>query len=451
MSKLLDRIYANGVRPPKPNIVDDPFDLGELDGIPVVVASEVASYCEQFAGAIVDDVVATLAPPFSRFWVEFSSGNGVRSWGVFVEDWTGEIPGWGDEELIGWQLGLTLFVELRKGEVYGPMANFIVTLDREGKLLRGQQREAWIGAVPKLDPPQSKEERALEVQYHQPFMFPVLMTLSFLNCRNVQTRTEEAPLGLQKKWRKRHDRDLVRYEVLDINPMKTTLESEGEIGTKGLRHALHVCRGHFKTYTPEKPLLGRASGTFWWADHVRGNKEYGEIVKDYAVHTEADDESDLGCSYIEADENADVQRPSQEKRRGARDDPDAYGRGLRAHNATQNFLAQRVRRAGLEPLSPRSEEPQFDLAFRLPDGTITVGEIKSLTEKNERRQLHLALGQVATYRHLLSSPDARPHALVVVEREPSEEGWIDIFADSNIVLCWPETVDLAIASLIERN
>ena len=36
------------------------------------------------------------------------------------------------------------------------------------------------------------------------------------------------------------------------------------------RQALHICRGHFKTFTDIAPLFGKLRGTYWWADHIRG-------------------------------------------------------------------------------------------------------------------------------------------------------------------------------------
>lgn len=44
----------------------------------------------------------------------------------------------------------------------------------------------------------------------------------------------------------------------------------------------HVVAGHFKTYTAEAPLLGRAVGTFFWGQFARGSRRAGEIRKVYA-------------------------------------------------------------------------------------------------------------------------------------------------------------------------
>ena len=75
----------------------------------------------------------------------------------------------------------------------------------------------------------------------------------------------------------------MRFKTLDIRPMRKVLEDEGQAATVGLQRALHICRGHFATYSPDKPLFGKHAGTFWVPAHVRGNAERGVVAKDYRV------------------------------------------------------------------------------------------------------------------------------------------------------------------------
>ena len=46
---------------------------------------------------------------------------------------------------------------------------------------------------------------------------------------------------------------------------------------------LHLCRGHIKRYTPEKPLFGKIVGQFFWHPHMRGKIENGENHNDYIL------------------------------------------------------------------------------------------------------------------------------------------------------------------------
>ncbi len=111
---------------------------------------------------------------------------------------------------------------------------------------------------------------------------PLLLAISFMHCKNVELRNEAPPRKLMKRAAER-GHPLCSYKVLDIIPLKQTLHREGISEAPGIKKALHLCRGHFKTYTEEKPLLGRAVGTFFWPQHLRGGKEHGVIVKDYSI------------------------------------------------------------------------------------------------------------------------------------------------------------------------
>jgi hypothetical protein len=98
----------------------------------------------------------------------------------------------------------------------------------------------------------------------------------------VRQIVERPPAKLAKKHAKA-GRSLCSYRVLDIKPMRKVLVAAGgETGEAG-RRSFHIARGHFKTYTPDRPLLGHAVGTFWWDQAVRGNKDAGVVTKDYKV------------------------------------------------------------------------------------------------------------------------------------------------------------------------
>lgn len=109
---------------------------------------------------------------------------------------------------------------------------------------------------------------------------PLQLTMSFMNCKNVKV-IDNKPRDLKSREIKAKQRPWVTYKTLDIEPMRRVLRTEGNAESTGLKRALHICRGHFATYTPEKPLFGRVSGQFWIPAHVRGNKQNGVVVKDY--------------------------------------------------------------------------------------------------------------------------------------------------------------------------
>jgi hypothetical protein len=58
-------------------------------------------------------------------------------------------------------------------------------------------------------------------------------------------------------------------------------------------------------------------------------------------------------------------------------DPQELERSLGSHNSLQNELAARVRERGFQPLSPLPLDPEFDVAWRVPDGAFVLVEVKS--------------------------------------------------------------------------
>jgi len=108
---------------------------------------------------------------------------------------------------------------------------------------------------------------------------PALLATSLMHCKNVKT----VPRGKGTTPGKRnHNPCKFTYKVLDIEPMKQVLRTEGKSESVGLRRALHICRGHFKDYT-EHGLFGRNKGIYWWDSAVRGNIDAGIVLKDYRV------------------------------------------------------------------------------------------------------------------------------------------------------------------------
>lgn len=116
-------------------------------------------------------------------------------------------------------------------------------------------------------------------------------------------------------------------------------------------------------------------------------------------------------------------------------DPNERDRATRAHAVAQNALAEAVEGRGCTPLSP-SGEPNFDLAWEEPDGTLVVAEVKSVTAKNVERQLRLGLGQVLRYRNLLEASGKTVRALLVLSDEPADERWTELCQTLEVGLIW---------------
>jgi hypothetical protein len=136
-----------------------------------------------------------------------------------------------------------------------------------------------------------------------------MLAISFMHCKNVEVRSQADRVSTKKN-RHRVPRSGVRYHVLEIEPMQKVIRGAqaSQKGESAFRQALHICRGHFKTYgrpvldTDGKQVLdfdgqplttpglfGREhlKGTYWWPTHIRGSKEAGEVKKDYEVNEPA--------------------------------------------------------------------------------------------------------------------------------------------------------------------
>jgi hypothetical protein len=55
------------------------------------------------------------------------------------------------------------------------------------------------------------------------------------------------------------------------------------VAAVGAPQPLHLVRGHFKTYTDDKPLFGKQTGTWWWGWQARGNADAGQRDHAYEV------------------------------------------------------------------------------------------------------------------------------------------------------------------------
>jgi hypothetical protein len=137
----------------------------------------------------------------------------------------------------------------------------------------------------------------------------------------------------------------------------------------------------------------------------------------------------LGTAYREARVS-----PLPSERQPFTVDPALVERGLKGHSEMQNALAQVLRQADIEPRSPLSREPNFDIAWET-EGTVFVAEVKSITDDNEEEQLRLGLGQVLRYRHRLRGL-GHDHVVAVLapERAPRDSSWGDLCHELGVVL-----------------
>ncbi len=110
---------------------------------------------------------------------------------------------------------------------------------------------------------------------------PVAFSLCLCHAKNTTFKDHQPDPKLIKSQIRKKKEPSVTYKTLVIDGLTNPSEPNGTKG--GITRALHLCRGHFRTYTAEKPLFGKHTGLFWTPMHTRGDKSSGEVKKKYVV------------------------------------------------------------------------------------------------------------------------------------------------------------------------
>ena len=106
--------------------------------------------------------------------------------------------------------------------------------------------------------------------------------LNVLSCKNIIYEMTDPPAKVQKKRAKRGKPPLHSYYTLKIRTNHCSTRA-GENEEKAWSNRAHLCRGHIKNYTDDKPLFGKITGKVWCPPHARGNARLGLIHKRYEV------------------------------------------------------------------------------------------------------------------------------------------------------------------------
>lgn len=113
-----------------------------------------------------------------------------------------------------------------------------------------------------------------------------MLSFQLLHCKNVTLEDVTDDLQPPAKIRRRLKIPEVKRYTLNIAGHVVRPSRDYNSGPQGVM-PFHLCRGHFAMYTPEKPMFGNPKlvGRYWHPPHMKGKKENGEIVKDYAIQT----------------------------------------------------------------------------------------------------------------------------------------------------------------------
>jgi len=274
-----------------------------------------------------------VAPPFEAFWVEgrfpdqLNMGGTMKSAKEFAAELRGPlikqcgyfcnaVPLAEDGEWWGWSVSGSMYCRYARGSIVGPLGTVVIPVRKDGTptcttdlppglkdsfvallgqdigdgvaTVMGWSRE-FVEWVMEYQSPKPTSSEVIEMVSSQLQMSidgfkPIMLALSFLHCKNVKVREQRPPPRLMRARKKKRKGGLLTYKVLDIEPMRIVLSTEGSMDEVGPQKALHICRGHFAHYTEDAPLFGRVTGSFWRTQHYRGSAHHGVVKKDYRVH-----------------------------------------------------------------------------------------------------------------------------------------------------------------------
>lgn len=226
--------------------------------------------------------------------------NGVPMWMPFRSD--GPMARFAFDMLVYLDLGVSLAPDIPT-TITGPQVQLTSFLDEQGgwschhdgraRVQFGPISPNWVDwGKALIDEFGEKDAAAIRAFVGRDIALPVLFAVSLTHCGNVRV-VENDGLYASRQERRRVARQgetpALKFYTLEIGSITKTLRDEGGVEKTGLKRALHICRGHFSTYTEDKPLFGKYAGRFWIPAHVRGTTEAGTVVKDYAVNAPPDE------------------------------------------------------------------------------------------------------------------------------------------------------------------
>ncbi len=274
----------------------------KLDDCAKIIADNVAEYnFQRFEVALrkTDQKdIGNLAPPFTNFFIEYQHPLLIhKQYGALCHGITkGEHPDL-DKDLLTtpwksfdwkWIVTLKSIITFKNG-ICVLVGDYIILLIRGDGCLQSWNvtpgelcRDFDLLEDGKI-PPEKQQEALWSV------FGDILMTINFMNCRNVELADVTAERGPSKKWLKRRKQPKLVYRTVVIDPNKPQKRGASDNASTGNSNLTthHIRRGHFINYKDDgvsKGMFGQGRyGTFWVPSHEVGDKENGQSITSYKV------------------------------------------------------------------------------------------------------------------------------------------------------------------------
>lgn len=129
-------------------------------------------------------------------------------------------------------------------------------------------------------------EAEADAYYHSVAMHSLqhaLRVFALTHCSNIEPIESLLPRPVRRR-AMRNGIPIVKQYTLNIKTSRLPINNEHGNAESQYSKPLHLCRGHFRTYTTERPMgRNKVAGTFWIRQHVRGSLDNGLILKDYRI------------------------------------------------------------------------------------------------------------------------------------------------------------------------
>ena len=297
MARLIDDIRAGVLR--LASEVNAPLDaiLHSIvsEAVPVVAQNVVAAVTDSLDGGewLPWRNFPSMRAPFPITWLEWDLyaesrdlGPGLRIGMLYTEEdgpvgpdgapCTTDAVG-GGKALVNYLGHALLFVHQRRTKSVYYVGQMHFTLNEQGRFIKPDIPVGYCNDIP----PHLEDGESCVLGQMQVGLYAI----GLMNCSNIGTVEVVPHPKVSKKREKKYGKPLVRYRVIQVVPhtVKKRTKTDPDQVSEGT--ALHLCRGHFKTFTKEGGGLGRyhITGTFWWRAQIRGEKKQGMVIHDYEV------------------------------------------------------------------------------------------------------------------------------------------------------------------------
>lgn len=240
-----------------------------------------------------------VTPPYKSLWLEITNAFhalgskrlGNAGFFLLTEDIEPgsqhEFKAYPSMQTLKWRTTIMPFLDMSDLGIRRAPATVTFFIHANGRIALYGFKLTQLSLTPRND---AEVESEMDALFPAEARFIILHALALMHCKNIHIIEQPLPRQQRRQLERRNIVPVV-IKTLAIRPSGLIRQSTPGFNrlTRLMRH--HLVRGHFKTFTPEAPLLGKHVGTYWWESSVRGHSEKGEVKKSYKVYPRTDEDN----------------------------------------------------------------------------------------------------------------------------------------------------------------